>query len=157
MGEHLDAALAGCRCPRGLRLRRPGLGGSEESAADVVGDLAVERLAGPIEPELPGRRGEDEIHLQALLHTRAPVLEIDRPGVLEHLLPFLRSVWIPGDVAAAVEVGQFTVADNLQRLEHHHAVAPAERVGGACHELPLRRSGLARQPNHHHRQDRNRS
>ena len=74
------------------------------------------------------------------------MLEIDRPCVLEHLLPFLRGVRIAGDVAAAVEVRQFTVADDLQRLERHHAVAAAERVGGAGHELPLWSGGLAREP-----------
>ena len=81
------------------------------------------------------------------------MLEIDRPGVLEHLLPFLRGVWIAGDVAAAVEVRQFTVADDLQRLEHH-AVAAAERVGGPGHELPLRSSSLAGQADRERRADR---
>jgi hypothetical protein len=54
------------------------------------------------------------------------VLDIDRPRVLEHLLPFLRSVWIAGDVSATVEVRQFTVADNLQCLERHQAIAATE-------------------------------
>ena len=95
MGEQLHATLAGGRRPCGLWLRRPCLRSRQESSADVVGDIAVERLVGPIEPELPDRRCEHEIHLQALLHARAPVLEIDRPCVLEHFLPLLRGSGSP--------------------------------------------------------------
>jgi hypothetical protein len=75
------------------------------------------------------------------------VLEIDRACVLEDLLPLLRGVGISGDVPAAIEVGQFTVADDLQRLEPHHAVASAERVRGACHELAFRSGSLPLDPN----------
>jgi hypothetical protein len=145
MGKQLHPALAGRCRPGRLGLRCPCRSGGEESPADVVGDVAVQRLVGPIEPQLPDRRREDEVHLQSLLHAGTPALEIDRPGVLEHLLPFLRGGWIARDVAAAVEVRQFAVADNLQRLERHHTVAAAERVGGLIHELPPRRSTLAGQ------------
>jgi hypothetical protein len=92
MREQLHTTLAGRRRSCWLRLRRARLRSREESAADVIGDIAVERLIRPIESELPDRRGEDEIHLQALLHARAPVLEIDRPCVLEYLLPLLRAL-----------------------------------------------------------------
>jgi hypothetical protein len=82
------------------------------------------------------------------------VLEIDRPCVFEHLLPLLRSVRIAGDVSAAVEVRQFTVADDLERLESHEAIAAAERLGGASHELPLWSGALAGEPNRERRGDR---
>ena len=91
MGEQFHSTLAGGRGPRRLRLRRSCLRSRQESSADVVGDIAVQRLVGPIEPELPDRRCEHEIHLQALLHARAPVLEIDGSRVLECLLPLLRA------------------------------------------------------------------
>ena len=55
MGEHLHATLADGRGACGLWLRRAGLWSCQESAADVVGDVAVERLVAPIESELPGR------------------------------------------------------------------------------------------------------
>ena len=45
------------------------------------------------------------------------MLEIDRPRVLEDFLPLLRGARVAGDVPAAVEVRQFAVADDLQRLE----------------------------------------
>ena len=134
--QHLYAPLANRRGPRGLWLRRSRLRSREESPTDVVGHLAVERLIGAIEPELPSRGGEDEIHFQTLLDARAPVLEIDRPRVLEHLLPFLRCGRVPGDVAAAVEVRQLAIANDLKCLERHQAVTPAERVGGLRHADP---------------------
>ena len=135
--EQLHAPLTDRRRPCGLRLWRPGLRSGEESAADVVGNIAVQRLTGPIEPALAdGRRG-DEIHLQALLHAGAPVLEIDRPRVVEDFLPFLRSVRIAGAVSTAVDVGEFSVADDLEGLQRHHAVAAAECVGGTYHLLPF--------------------
>ena len=146
MGEQLHAALAGGGGPCGLWLGSSRLGGRQESTADVVGDIAVQCLVGAIEPELSGRRCEHEVHLQALLHARAPVLEVDRSGVFEHLLPFLRGCWIAGDVPAAVEVRQFAVADDLQRLDSHQPIAATERVSGARHELEFRSRSLAGQP-----------
>ena len=77
MGEQFDSALSGRRGSCGLRPSITGLGSGEEPAADVVRDIAVECFAGAIEPELPDRRRKDEIHLQALLHPCAPVLEIN--------------------------------------------------------------------------------
>ena len=153
MGEQLHATLAGGGGTRGLWLRRPRLRSRQESAADVVGDIAVKCLVGPIESELPGRRREHEVHLQALLHARAPVLEIDGARVLEHFLPLLRGGRVAGDVPAAVEVRQLAVADDLQRLQRHDAVAAAERIRGARDELQFG-SALTRDANHERHGDR---
>ena len=146
MGQQFHPTLAGGRGPRGLWLRRPGLRSRQESPADVVGDIAVQRLVVPIESELPRGRGEHEVDLQPLLHARAPVLEVDRAGVLEHFLPLLRGLRISGDVPAAVEVRQLAVADDLQRLEGHHAVAAAECLRGAAHEGGFGSGPLGGQP-----------
>jgi hypothetical protein len=135
MGEELDSSLPCGRSSCRLWLRRSGLRIGQESAPDVVGDIAVECLVGSIEPKLPGGRRKDEIHFQPLLHPRAPVLEINRAPVLEGLLPLLRRRRIAGNVAAAVEIGQLAVADDLQRLERHHAVAPAKCLRAARHQL----------------------
>src|SRR6187549_1951002 len=130
MGEQFHAPLAGGGGAGGLWLLCPCLRSGQESSADVVRDIAVERLIGPIESELSGGGRKDEVHLQALLHARTRVLEIDRACVLEDLLPLLRGCWIAGDVPAAVEVRQLAVADDLQRLHGHHPVAATERVSG---------------------------
>jgi hypothetical protein len=84
---------------------------------------------------LSDRRCEHEVHLETLLYTRPPVLDVDRSCELEHFLPLLRSCRVGADVAAAVHVRQFAVADDLQRLHSHDAVPPAESLGGARHEL----------------------
>ena len=53
MGEELDPSLPCGRSPCRLRLSRSRLRIGQESAADVVGDIAVECFAGSIEPQLP--------------------------------------------------------------------------------------------------------
>ena len=154
MGEQLHATLARSRGPRGLRLLRSFLRSRQKSSADVVSDIAVQCLVGPIEPELPGSRCEHEIHLHALLHTGTPVLEINRACVFQYFLPLLRSGWIAGDVPAAVEIRQLAVTDDLQRFHCHDAVAAAERVSGTRHELQFGSRALTGKSNRERRNDR---
>ena len=143
MREKLDAALPGGRRARRLWLRRAGLWRRQESAADVVRNIAVERLAAAIESQLPRGRRKREVHLHPLLDARAAVLQIDDPSVVKNLLPLLRRRGIAGDISAAVHVCQLAKSDDLQGLERHHAVAPAQRLGRARHKLQFGTRALA--------------
>ncbi len=156
MGKQFHSALPGGRNPRRLRLRSSGLGSRQESSADVVGDVTVQRLVCPIQPELPHCRCKHEIHLQALLDARAPVLEIDHSPVLERLLPFLGCRGIAGDVPAAIEIRQLPVADDLQGLECHDALAAAKRLRRPRYQLKFLTGSLTGDTDHERRAGRHR-
>ena len=53
MGEEFDSSLPCGRSSCRLWLSRSGLRIGQESAADVVGDIAIECFVGSIEPKLP--------------------------------------------------------------------------------------------------------